>query len=183
MRVLRACLIGACVLALMGSGGVAVGQGETAPMSPSFFTFSLEPTETTSDEREPQSADSSAGEVAGVTETEAMEASDTCASGVLTTILSSNEVTVDGGGLAVIATSQRLVTDGGARSGTGRSVVAFVDDHGLISRSAVLLGEDAYGGLTMGLHQYFDDSTRSLWGVIVPSVEMPPQPGLGGAVE
>jgi hypothetical protein len=175
MRTLRMFLAGTVILALLGGfSGAVVAQGDTDPMAPAHFTFTLEAT------AEPEGiggdSDSFEVEVRGIEEVEIVAASDSRASGLLTTIGNVNALEVDDGGFMTAATSVRLVNDGGAWSGTGGAVQAFVEDSGFATVLAVLTGERDYEGLTLVLIQYYDDDAQTRQGVIVPTDKVPPFP-------
>jgi hypothetical protein len=168
-------LAGTVILALLGGfSGAVVAQGDTDPMAPAHFTFTLEPT------AEPEGiggdSDSFEVEVRGIEEVELVAASDSRASGVLTTIGNVNALEVDGGGFVTAATSVRLANDGGAWSGTGRAVHAVAEDGGFATVMNVLTGEGGYEGLTLIMSQYYDDDAQTRHGIIVPNDKMPPMP-------
>ena len=174
MHTFRLSLVGVAILTLLGGLSAAVvAQVEADLMAPAVFTFTLETA--------PESTDNEGEggwtrEVRGYEEVDVVEADDQRASGLLTTITNIDTVEVDDGGFMTAATSVRLVNDGGAWSGTGRGVIAFVEEGDFATVMNVLMGEGGYEGLTLIMSQYYDDDAQTRHGIIVPNDRLPPVP-------
>jgi hypothetical protein len=163
MRALRASLAGTLILMLAVSLSVAVaGQNEADPMAPAYFTYAMAPT-----------GESGAGEGA-----EIVEATDPRASGLLTSHMDVGVVASDELGFMMGVGNVGLSNDGGDWSGAGRFVQVGVEDSPLMTGMAVLTGEGGYDGLTLVLGQFENPDTKTDWGVIVPSDQVPTMPGL-----
>jgi hypothetical protein len=173
---MRAALAVAISLLLVGAVSGTIGAEEAGdPRAPAFFTFdepvALSPEEDTEDEY----SDEFAAEMRGEIEVGHMEATDSRASGVLTSVNNWNQLMVGRGGLAAGATRHRLVNEGGAWSGTGHGF-HMITERGGATTMAILTGEGGYEGLTLVMIEYADDDTHTRRGVIVPSDQMPPMP-------
>jgi hypothetical protein len=172
MRTLRLSLVGAVILGLLVSLSITVvaQDEEPGPMAPAYFTYTLEPVGVF-----PVEGDENV--VRDHRETDAVEATDPRASGLLTTIGNWNEVAHEGSGFMTAATSVRLANDGGAWSGTGRGTITNTGGgRSLMTGLSMLTGEDGYEGLTLMMNQYWEPDTATFWGVILPSDQVPPVP-------
>lgn len=176
MRVIRGAVVAALVLVQSAAAmGAVAAQDDLDPEAPAVFTYTME-------------LDAYYPSHAPITDSWFIEATDPRASGLLVhdQDIRDWELPVDEtDSLTLSSHAFRLTNDGGAWSGTARSFTLWARGGGLnpepLANDAdmvMLTGEGDLEGLTLIFGFPGDDSTRSTWGVIVPTDSIPPVPGL-----